>query len=302
MVVYLQQITGRYALARTQRLLLFLCFLVVLSAAWLPAKSATDGRFTFVVMGDNRPNKAGSPQPKMFRRIVEEVNRLNPKFVIHTGDCILGSGKPEVVEEQWKEYLSVSDMLHRPVYHAVGNHEIDDSRANEELFRRLLHKPNLYYSFTYRDCYFAALDSEVVGETARVSGAQYEWLKNDLEASRDKAHKFLFIHRPLFPVDGHLGRCLDKHPNDRAKLMKLMKTYKVDCIFSGHEHLYNKSVVGGVKEYITGGAGAPLYPSLLGRGMYNHYLLVTVDGDYVDVKVIRPKSTKGSEAEQKRSD
>jgi len=63
----------------------------------------------------------------------------------------------------------------------------------------------------------------------------------------------------------------------------------VEALITGHEHLFDDSVHGGVRHIIAGGAGAPLYPSARG-GSFHHYLLVTVDGDKTYITVVKPGS------------
>jgi len=252
--------------------------------------SSNSKPFTFVVLGDSQPAGSHEPIPKVFSVIVDEVNALKPAFVVQLGDRIHGMGDTAAMERQFEDYMAVAGRLTMPVYMAVGNHEIDDSRDNEALFRRLLKRPNLYYSFTYGNSCFAVLNTEIVGESARIAGAQFEWLRKDLARNVAKTHRFVFMHRPLFPVDGHIGRCLDKHPNDRARFIALLTANGVKNVFAGHEHLYNKTEIGGLTEYITGGCGAPIYPSIVGTGMYHHYLVVKVAGKKVTVTVVKPKA------------
>jgi 3',5'-cyclic AMP phosphodiesterase CpdA len=246
---------------------------------------SSDSAFTFVVFGDSRP---GNEKMDVLQQIIREVNLLNPKFALHTGDIVFGSNDPNVLEGQYRKFWEVASKLKMPLHIAGGNHEIGGSRANEAEMKRQLGEPQLYYSFTYGNSYFAALDSEIIGQTSKITGAQLAWLTSDLQKNNGKAHKFVFVHRPLFPVDGHIGDSLDEYPADRAKLIAVLKKYKVDAVFSGHEHLYNKSVTNGITEYITGGAGAPIYPSLLGTGSFYHYLVVKVNGKDVKVSVVKP--------------
>jgi 3',5'-cyclic AMP phosphodiesterase CpdA len=130
----------------------------------------------------------------------------------------------------------------------------------------------------------------MVGEYHRIMGAQYTWLKNDLsKASGTAKHIFVFLHEPAYPVSLHIGSSLDAYPNDRDRLMALLKQYHVDALIAGHEHLYDYGVHDGVVQIISGGAGAPLYPSPHGGSFYN-YLLITIDGDRAFLSVVRPGS------------
>ena len=71
--------------------------------------------------------------------------------------------------------------------------------------------------------------------------------------------------------------------------MKLCEKYKVDIVFSGHEHMFRELTHGGVR-YVTSGGGGMLTHIPSYDGGYLHYVVVRVYGDYVDYEVrkIRP--------------
>jgi hypothetical protein len=68
------------------------------------------------------------------------------------------------------------------------------------------------------------------------------------------------------------------------RFLKLSQKYKVDIVFSGHEHIFHRSSYGGVRYITTGGAGM-LSDLPTSGGGYNHFVVVRVLGDYVDYEV-----------------
>lgn len=250
-----------------------------------PAKPAP---FAFVVFGDNRQDKADQPQPVVFKRILAEVRTLHPAFVVTTGDLILGDAKNrKLVQKQYDEVLPLVKSLGVPTYFAAGNHEIRGIRANQDLYRQRV-SDKLYYSFDYGNAHFVVLDTDIVGQEHRVTGQQFQWLEQDLQKVQGRArHIFVFCHQQPYPVSNHIGSSLDVFPKDRDAFQALLEKFHVDYLITGHEHLYDDSVHGGVHEIISGGAGAPLYPSRRGGSFY-HYLIVTVDGDRIFVSVVKP--------------
>ena len=262
-------------------------FLICVIAAGTFVSAATKPeRFTFIVFGDNRPNRPELAQPGTFKIILRDIDSLNPAFAINTGDSVYGASG-NTLREQYKDYQeTIGSLLKTKVHLALGNHEILGSRSNQEFFAKEL--GNLYYSFDYGDAHFIVLDSEYVGETGRIAGKQLEWLKEDLEKSRTAQYKFVFFHRPMYPVDGHIGKCLDQYPKERDALHKLFVQYRIAAVFAGHEHLFDYQFKNGVRYIITGGAGAFLYPSIKGEGDYHHYVVVSVNGDKLEMKVVKP--------------
>lgn len=267
-------------------------FALVVLGAVAPARLSTTmaaekpESFTFVVFGDNRPDRPDLPQPEAFKIMLREADARRPAFAVNTGDCIYGSSNKQLREKQYKDYCDTLQSLFKPkVYLALGNHELHGGRASQEFFAKEL--GNIYYSFDYADSHFIVLDSEVVGEAGHITGKQLEWLKEDLKKSRAARHKFVFLHRPLYPVDGHMGRSLDQHPAERDALHRLFVQNRITAVFAGHEHLFHTQIKNGVRYVITGGAGAFLYPSVEGKGDFHHFVLVSVDGDKLEMKVVR---------------
>ena len=276
-------------LSNSRKFLLHLIILILSQGAGQCAPDQ-DLPFTFAVFGDNRPAKADLPIPPVFKQILDEVGAIHPAFVITTGDLILGSASDSaLVQKEYDDVVPLVKALGVPVYFAAGNHEIRGAAANEVIYRRLV-APKLYYSFNYGNSHFTVLDSDIVGQEHRITGDQLAWFEKDLSAARPKSkHLFVFLHQPPYPVSLHIGSSLDVYPADRDHFQGMLEKYHVDYLICGHEHLYDNSIHNGVREIISGGAGAPLYPSARG-GSFNHYLLVSVDGAKVFVSVVKPGS------------
>ena len=92
----------------------------------------------------------------------------------------------------------------------------------------------------------------------------------------------------MYPVGGHLGKCLDMYPKERDTLHNLFVQNRITAVFAGHEHLFNEHVKNGVRYIITGGGGASLSPSIYGTGDFHHYVVVSVKGGKVEMKVVKP--------------
>lgn len=253
--------------------------------------NALGGQFSFVVLGDNRPNDPNAPQPAIYGEIIREINLLRPAFVVHTGDMILSSREESVLRRQWKDFLKVTKKLDVPFYPVVGNHDAGWYPKTQDIYREMV-RPDLYYSFDFKDCHFVILDTEVVGNVGKIGKKQLAWLKVDLEKHRSDQQIFVFLHRPIYPkmVDGNGRFHSPLSKSSRDSLARMMTQYRVKAVFAGHEHLYDKSVHGGVTYYITGGSGAPLYAPPT-KGGIHHYLRVAVDENGVTVTIRKPGSS-----------
>jgi len=67
--------------------------------------------------------------------------------------------------------------------------------------------------------------------------------------------------------------------------MSLFETYDVDVVFTGHIHMYNETIINGVRYVITGGAGASLYADEENGGIY-HYMNVTLDEGILTIEPV----------------
>lgn len=237
--------------------------------------------FTFAVLGDHRGGSDGNVPPVLLD-IFDRINADAPAFAVSTGDII--NGYPEEdephIRKLWNGYRAALQRLKPPMIHVPGNHDIFNE-ASQRLWRELWGPAR--FAFDFGGTRFIALDSETVPH--RIDPAQLAWLREQLESAGEQ-RVFVFVHQPVFPVDGHIGTSLDKFPDARDQLHALLVAHKakIHAVFVGHEHLFHFERHDGIAYYTTAGAGAPLYvPQALG-GFY-HYLLVRVAGATCEVEV-----------------
>ena len=246
----------------------------------LAALEKIEGQFNFVVIGDNRSGD------DVYKKLAIMTMALRPDFVVNTGDLIQTPGD----KKDWAKFWDLSKVITVPYFLTVGNHDAHHLVPfSEKIYKEQVDQPGneLYYSFTAGNSLFVVLDSFIDDEEKMITGDQMKWLEGVLARS-DKKHKFVFLHHPLFtePRKGHhAGDCLDKNPEQRDKLEALFVKAKVDAVYAGHEHFYQRKTVDGITHVITGGGGAPMYLKDEDGGFY-HFIHVTVDGDKVSAEVI----------------
>jgi tetratricopeptide (TPR) repeat protein len=254
----------------------------------------------FAVLGDNRPGTRTARQPYVHRLLLKELKARKPVAVFNTGDVIVGGTDDSLTLcRMFEEFIRVSSPLDVPLHVAPGNHDYFN-RPSRALFAEMIGKP--YYSVDYGNCHLVILCSEEEGNVSRLSREQLLWLKSDLEAHRGTTHTFVCVHRPLYPVGPHAGDSFDKYPAHRDSLAALFLQHGVDILFVGHEHLYHDATYGGLRQVITGGAGAPLYAPP-DSGGYFHFVMVTVRGQEVLTEVVRVEDPyeKAEEAFRRRA-
>lgn len=241
----------------------------------------TSGPFTFLVYGDNRDRDADHAQ--VIRAMIPEA----PDFVIQTGDMVGNANEDHL----WRRFFATASPILRsaPMYPALGNHELRGDPDASHFYRYFVvpggeaGRPKVvYYSFRYSNSLFIALDGN-----SPYDAGQVLWLERTLQAASTDTgirHVFVFVHQPPYAVGAYCG-------SERAqrRFVPLFQRYRVRAVFGGHEHAYQHLDRGGVRYFVSGGGGAPLYfrtqpcspedqRSLQLFAAVHHYLRVRVRG------------------------
>jgi Calcineurin-like phosphoesterase len=243
-----------------------------------PVESGAD--FTFAVTGDGRPTVPGMPFPRITAAIFRELGLIGPRFVLYPGDAIFGyqSTRGEMIAEL-DAFAALADTAGVPVFNVPGNHEMQSRPEAAEILREWGHDE--YGSFDCGGDHFIGLNTDQVNLEGRITGAQLEWLRRDLDAAGG-ARTFVFLHRPLFSwFQG------DFNEDDARLLHELFRSHGVEAVFSAHDHFFYEERHDGVRYFTVGGAGGPLYTQPPAGG-FAHYVLVTVSGSGVDYNVVEP--------------
>ncbi len=183
--------------------------------------------------------------------------------------------------------------------------------------RRLSRYPT--YSFAYGNTFVVEFDANIAGDER-----QFQWVKTQLEGIDRKRYVniIVFCHQAPFSSGPHGGSKVEGPTVDlRTRYMPLFHANHVRVVFSGHEHLFEHWVehytdASGLHRMdlvVSGGGGAPIYaytgepnvddylkanesskvklehlvkPGLERGSNPYHYLIVRVDGENIDMKVI----------------
>ncbi len=231
--------------------------------------------FQFVVYGDTRTRHA------LHQRIVDAVVKVEPDFVLHTGDLVADGTNTS----QWPVFFQIErELLRKTVFFpALGNHE-----RNSRHFYEFFDITTPYYSFDWGSAHFTILNSDL-GNAAESEQAkerfwaeQLRWLEEDLTAHRKADFRFVAMHHPPFTA---VKRRQGPNPHLTA-MVPLFEQYRVAAVFLGHDHNYQHHLKNGVRYIVTGGGGAPLYPvDAPIEGITQkvesteHYVRVCIEGD-----------------------
>ncbi len=221
--------------------------------------------FQFIVCGDNRPNPGREGLNAIVQRnFAKEVIRMQPRFVINTGDLVWAG----ISKKGWRKFesqtLSPIRAKEIPYYPAIGNHELNygpfglpawwefrwrgilmlpllpieglsrlgfpgipnKTQAIDNFFK---HFPELRrreaYAFQYGNSHFVFLNTESPTSTDSTQG---EFLRAQFEnVKADVSYRFFFVvfHRPAYTI----GARHSPRPRER-QLAKILESYQQRCI------------------------------------------------------------------------
>jgi hypothetical protein len=212
-------------------------------AAFRTGKTA-DRPFKFAVLGDS-----GSGQLSQYL-VARQIGRQQVDFLLHTGDVVYFDGRDE--DYAAKFYLPFKDLIARvPIFPVLGNHDLETANGEPWLDNFVLPGDERMYSFSYGNAFFVALDSY----RANINSAR--WLEAQL-AKTDRLWRFAFSHVP--PFTNHKNR---RNHADAIRLwLPLFEKYKVDVVFSGHDHMYTRFKPHNGVQYIVEGLGGYSFQKL----------------------------------------
>ena len=228
--------------------------------------------FQFAIVSD----RTGGRRPGVFSKAVEKINLLQPEFVISVGDLIEGySEDPGAWALEWSEFETKLTRLQMPFFFCPGNHDISNLPMGKEWQRKF---GRAYYEFRYQDCLFVVLNTEEEPKKDReyfFTTAQRAWLKQVLENNKDVRWTFVFMHKPVWSITKH------KDPADNSTTLgwdeiEASLQGRKHTVFSGHNHVYAKSVRNGMDYYILATTGGASTLTGLKDGKFDHFCWVTM--------------------------
>lgn len=231
-----------------------------------------DKTLTFAVMG-NIKNSI-----EIFdRKIVEKLNSDSElDFMVATGNSVLDGS-----EDKYRMLYRSLKKIGMPCVLAVGQREVSDN-GHARFYR---HFGPYYFSFAKGDSYFIFLDT-----TGRTSSEwQNDWLTEELEEASAYKYRFVFMDRQLYSVStGELAEIGETHIKDRELvhfLQESFERYDVTAVFASTQQVYDSRELGGVRYFITGGAGGWLH--IEDPGSFYHYVKVKAGPGGVEYSVIK---------------
>ncbi len=240
---------------------------------------------TFLVYGDNRTDDAAHAS------VVRAMTAVPSDLLVNTGDMVQdGASAPN-----WQAFFDIEKpLLHeRALFAAIGNHELYDDASGAN-FERYFGFPDAsgaaapYGTLRFGNARFFFLN----GMDDLASGAEREWLERALTSADGEAGlqwRFVVLHHGPWSAGPHGSNV----KLVEAGVVQLLTQHRVDLLFAGHDHLYERGMGGALKYIVSGGGGAPVYrdlhvlPTTRKVEPVHHFVQVTTRGDALEIVAIR---------------
>lgn len=197
--------------------------------------------------------------------MVEDAYRKHPDldFAVIGGDLVNSPGELK----QWEAFLDACDVFAKlPVMTVAGNHEgVHSNYTYQKIFtlpddapRRLSGEE--FYAFDFGNLRFLMLDSSFLTQERKTAMGMKKWKAEEKRVEDwiwreaktcDKPWLTAVIHHPVYGM--HDGDTVS--PQIRKLWEPILQTGGVKAVFSGHQHLYQRTkYIRGVT-YLMGNSG-----------------------------------------------
>lgn len=219
----------------------------VVEGVAIPPRPAADAEVRFVVLGDGRAAVDGVGPSAYWPGLLAEALAVKPDFVLNTGDLVK-NGRDRA---EWDPYLA-SLPIWPPMIAVRGNHDRGPH------FAALGAGVEGGFDWRWGPVRVLGLDTE-----ARDRAPQLAWL--DAALARERAPwTVIVLHRPIYSRGNHGS----DERGDNAALIPILERHRVDLVFAGHDHDYERFCPvlkgrcdpAGVRYVVTGGAATFTVP------------------------------------------
>lgn len=244
---------------------LIFVLLLITSIIWnADAQKKNSGAPYFIIQvtdpqfGMYNENKSFEKETELFEKAVSEINRLNPDFVVITGDLVNDKNNRSQVEEFKRIKSQIKPEI--PVYLSPGNHDIGMPATQDDIAKYNSDYGSDRFSFRHKKSLFIGINSVIIkGDTPESEKKQFEWLKKELSKGKKAEHIILFTHYPFF-----INSADEKESYSNISIKKrevyisLFNEQKVGAVFAGHLHNNGNALTGTMEMITTSSVGKPL--------------------------------------------
>ncbi len=204
-------------------------------------------------------NNAGfEKETALYEKAVASINKLNPDFVVITGDFVNDSKSDAQINEFKRITAKINPGIH--VYYTPGNHDLGNTPDKQSIIKYKKDYGSDKFAFTHKGSVLIGFNTSFIKTDMQPDEQkQYKWLTRELDKGRKANHIILFCHYPFFNKTADEPEAYSNiGPVYRKKYLSLFELHKVAAVFSGHHHNNGLSTYNGVQLITTSALGKPL--------------------------------------------
>jgi predicted MPP superfamily phosphohydrolase len=244
----------------------------------------TKQRLRFPIIGDW--GTGDSDQTGVARQMFTAHQRTPFDFAIAAGDNIYPNGSGRYFDKRFERPFA--GLLRERVnfYAVLGNHDVQEGRQDQCQYPLFNMGGRNYFTLKQGD---GLLDLFMLDSTD-CDRTQLGWVEQQLKTSTAR-WKLAVLHHPLYSSG-------DKHGSDlklRSQLEPLFVRYGVNAVFSGHDHIYERTKPQqGIHYFVTGAGGKTRRGGVdldspfraLSYDEDNHFMVIEAEHDRLSFQAI----------------
>ena len=246
--------------------------------------TATSDKLRFAVIGDW--GDGSDDQAALGKQMLSVYQKSSFDFVLASGDNIYPNGAARHFVKKFEDPFSGLLKNHVKFHTVFGNHDVEEGRQDQRQYPLFNMEGHHYYTLRRGNGLvdFFMLDS------TDYDLSQAGWFDNSLRTSTAK-WKIVVMHHPLYSSGKAHGSSLKL----RRTIEPLLTRYKVNVVFAGHDHIYERvKPQHGVQHFVTGAGGKLRHGNVdkkstltaAGYDKDNHFMLLELDEREINFKAI----------------
>jgi 3',5'-cyclic AMP phosphodiesterase CpdA len=220
------------------------------------------------------------------RQMFKSHQRTPFDFVIAAGDNIYPNGSGRYFAKHFERPFAplLSDRV--SFYAVLGNHDIEQGRQDQRQYPLFNMGGRNYYTLQQG----GGLVDLFMLDSTDFDDPQAAWLEQAVSTSVSR-WKIAVFHHPLYSSGNKHGSNLSL----RKKLEPLLTRYQVNAVFSGHDHIYERTKPQqGIQYFVTGAGGKTRRGGVDLRSPIrevsydedNHFMLIEVSSQKISCQAI----------------
>jgi 3',5'-cyclic AMP phosphodiesterase CpdA len=248
---------------KTRKLIIAFFLLCLLTGISNGQKKNSPAPFFFIQLTDPQfgmfeSNNGFVKETDLYEKAVKAINRLDPDFVVITGDLVNSKDDKTQIAEFKRITAKINSSI--PVYYSPGNHDIGQQPTQPDIDTFISNYGHDRFSFKHKKTLFIGMNSCIIkANTPNLEKIQSDWLTKELSKGKRQKHIILFCHYPFFINTSDEPETYSNIAVEtRNRYLSVFKENNVDAVFAGHLHNNVSAKHGDMDMITTSAVGKPL--------------------------------------------